>query len=48
MAEKKGAPKKSKVAVSKKTVKDLKLKPGKGDAVKGGILVNGGNLMVRR
>jgi hypothetical protein len=36
MAEKTKSTKR--VAVTKKTVKDLKLKSGKGDAVKGGII----------
>ena len=40
MAEKKPTQKKpaSKVSVTKKTVKDLKLKAGKADGVKGGIV----------
>lgn len=42
MAEKKSAPKKpeSKVKVTGKTVKDLKTKPGKAGAVKGGRPIN--------
>ena len=37
MAEKK--PSSKKVSVGKRTVKDLKVKPGKSDAVKGGVRV---------
>lgn len=49
MADKKSESKKpaSKVTVTKKTVNDLKLKPGKADAVKGGI-IGYPNLIVRR
>jgi hypothetical protein len=36
MAEKKKST--AKVTVSKKTVRDLKLKPGKSDSLKGGII----------
>ena len=36
MPEKKTKKAASKVSVSKKTVKDMKLKPGKGEGVKGG------------
>jgi len=50
MAEKSREPKKpaSKVSVTKKTVKDLKLKAGKADGVKGGVLVSGSSVIVRR